>query len=157
MRKSVIDPVARSPRPHLQEKWLDLKKIAKAQVTSEDPNFPIEYALSANKGVGWRAAKPGDQIIRLVLDNPTPVRRIRLEFSEAEFERTQQFTLRWSEAGGPLKEIARQQWNFSPQGSTSEIEDYAVDIENVSVLELNLRPDLTRQTIFATLDAWRVA
>jgi hypothetical protein len=31
------------------------------EVTSEDPNFPIESALAASQGPGWRAAEPGEQ------------------------------------------------------------------------------------------------
>jgi hypothetical protein len=154
MRKTVID--AASP-PHSQEKWLDLQKIARVEVTSEDPNFPIESALSAGEGPGWRAADPGEQIIRIVLDNPRPLSRIRLEFSETDIERTQEFALRWSQTGGPFREIARQQWNFSPQGSTSEIEEYQINLDGASVLELRLKPDLTPSRAFATLAAWRVA
>jgi hypothetical protein len=154
MRKTVID--AASPR-YSQEKWLDLQKIARVEVTSEDANFPIESALSAGEGPGWRAADPGEQIIRIVLDSPRPLSRIRLEFSETDVERTQEFALRWSQASGPFREIARQQWNFSPQGSTSEVEDYQIDLDGASVLELRLKPDLTPSRAFATLAAWRVA
>jgi uncharacterized protein (DUF736 family) len=98
MRKKLInsDPM----RLHSQEEWLDLEEIARVEVTSEDPNFPIEAALAAGEGSGWRAAKKGKQIIRIVLDNPRTLRRIRLEFSETEIERTQEFTLRWSDGGG---------------------------------------------------------
>jgi len=156
MRKKLIN--SDTMRPHSQEEWLDLEEIARVEVTSEDPNFPIEAALTAGEGSGWRAAKKGKQIIRIVLDNPTTLRRIRLEFSETEVERTQEFTLRWSdEAAGPFREIVRQQWNFSPQGSTSEVEDYQVQLEKVSALELTLKPDLTPDTAFATLAAWRVS
>ncbi len=156
MRKKLIN--SDTMRPHSQEEWLDLEEIARVEVTSEDPNFPIEAALTAGEGSGWRAAKKGKQIIRIVLDNPTTLRRIRLEFSETEVERTQEFTLRWSdEAAGPFREIVRQQWNFTPQGSTSEVEDYQVQLEKVSALELTLKPDLTPDTAFATLAAWRVS
>ncbi len=156
MRKKLIN--SDTMRPHSQEEWLDLEEIARVEVTSEDPNFPIEAALTAGEGSGWRAAKKGKQIIRIVLDNPTTLRRIRLEFSETEIERTQEFTLRWSdEAAGPFREIVRQQWNFTPQGSTSEVEDYQVQLEKVSALELTLKPDLTPDTAFATLAAWRVS
>ena len=96
-------------------------------------------------------------MIRLVLDNPRALCRIRLEFSETENSRTQEFTLRWSRAGGPLTEIVRQQWSFSPQGSTSEVEDYQVNLDSVSILELALKPDLTPENAFATLAAWRVS
>jgi len=155
MRKTVIDTTSRPP--HSQEKWLDLQKIARVEVTSEDPNFPIESALSAGAGAGWRAANPGEQIIRIVLDNPRPLRRIRLEFSETDIERTQEFALRWSQGGGPFRELVRQQWDFSPQGSTSEVEDYQINLDGASALELSLRPDLTPSSTLATLAAWRVA
>jgi len=157
MRKTVINPDTINQRPPSQEEWLDLEEIATVEVTSEDPNFPIEAALIARKGPGWRAAEPGKQIIRIVLDNPRPLRRIRLEFSETDVERIQEFTLRWSQTGGPFRELVRQQWNFSPQGSTSEVEDYRVQLEKVSVLELTLKPDLTPDTAYATLAAWRVS
>ena len=56
---------------------------------------------------------------------------------------------------GP-REIARQQWNFSPEGSVTEIEEYAVDLNGVSVLELAIRPDLGRGEAAATLASWRM-
>ena len=156
MRKKLIN--SDTMRPHAQEEWLDLEEIARVEVTSEDPNFPIEAALAAAEGSGWRAAEKGKQIIRIVLDNPRTLRRIRLEFSETVIERTQEFTLQWSnEATGPFREIVRQQWNFSPQGSTSEIEDYHVNLESVSILELTLKPDLTPENAVATLVAWRLS
>ena len=35
-------------------------------------------------------------------------------FEEDEMMRTQEFVMRWSsDPGGPFREIARQQWNFS--------------------------------------------
>jgi len=105
------------------------EEVARVEVTSDDPNFPIEVALTTGEGSGWRAAEKDEQIIRIVFDNQRTQRRIRLEFSETEIERTQEFTLRWSsEAAGPFREIVRQQWNFSPQGSTSEVEDYQVQL-----------------------------
>ena len=78
--------------------------------------------------------------------------RIQLRFEEAESERRQEFTIRWSSAaGGPEKEIVRQQWNFSPAGSTTEIEDYAIDLDGVSVLELAIQPDVGGREAVATL------
>jgi hypothetical protein len=130
---------------------------AKVEVTSEDPHFPIESALASGKGPGWRAADKGKQIIRIIFDEPRSLRRIRLEFAETEIERTQEFTLRWSaEPGGPFRDIVRRQWSFSPHGSTSEVEDYQVDLDSVHVLELALKPDLTPGKALATLAKWRV-
>ena len=157
MRKTIIEPETINPRQSAEDEWLDLEKVATVEITSEDPKFPIESALATRESPGWRAAERGQQLIRLVLDNPRALRRIRLEFSETENSRTQEFTLRWSRAGGPLTEIVRQQWSFSPQGSTTEVEDYQVNLDGVSILELALKPDLTPENAFATLAAWRVS
>jgi uncharacterized protein (DUF736 family) len=158
MRKKVINSDTINPRPHSQQEWLDLEEVARVEVTSEDPNFPVEAALGIGEGSGWRATEKGKQLIRIVLDNPRTLRRIRLEFSETEIDRTQEFTLRWSdEAAGPFREIVRQQWNFSPPGSTSEVEGDQVQLKNLSVLELILKPDLTLNNAFATLAQCRVA
>ena len=155
MRKTVIDPATVRSELRPEQEWLDLEEMAKVEVTSEDPSFPLESALVSGKGPGWRAAQRGKQIIRIIFDKPTRLRRIRLEFSETEIARTQEFTLQWSaESGGPFREIVRQQWSFSPEGSTSEIEDYQVNLDSVSVLELGLKPDLTPANAFATLASW---
>ncbi len=104
MRKSVLE---RHPRATSQRegKWLEVERLATVQVTSEDPAFPIESVFSNNGG--WRAAENGQQVIRLVVDEPQQLRRIWLRFSEAEIARTQQFALRWSGAGGQA-EIVRE-------------------------------------------------
>lgn len=158
MRKRVIDPAGVRPKASSEQEWLDLEQLARVEVTSEDPDFPVESALSLGaEGPGWRAAQAGKQIIRILLDTRRPIHRIRLEFSEPSIERTQEFTLRWSaEPGGPLQEIVRQQWNFNPHGSTSEVEDYLVELDSVSVLELALNPDISRDNTIATLARWRV-
>jgi hypothetical protein len=128
------------------------------EVTSEDASSPIEYALGSQRGSGWRASQGGEQQIRIIFDKPVSLHRIELRFHEAECERTQEFVLRWSSAsGGPVTEIVRQQWNFSPAGSTTEIEHYAVDFDAVSVLELAIWPDLRRQEAVATLASLRVS
>jgi hypothetical protein len=138
--------------------WMDLGQIATVEVTSEDPGFPIESVFTGVGGPGWRAAEKGEQQIRLVFDQPLVVRRIQLHFIEPTYERQQQFTLRWLAAnGGQPREIIRQQWNFNPAGSTTEREDYEVNLEGVSALELAIKPDVSRNEAFASLAAWRVA
>jgi hypothetical protein len=157
MRKTITKSETINPRQDNEQGWLDLEKLAAVEVTSEDPNFPIESALTTREGPGWRAAQRGSQVIRLIFDVPIAIHRIRLEFSDDENSRTQEFTLRWCRAGGPMTEIVRQQWTFSPNGSTREVEDYHVDSNDVSILELALKPDLTPENAFATLTAWRVS
>ena len=137
---------------------MDLEQIAIVEVTSEDPNFPIESVFNANGGPGWRASQKGEQQIRLIFDQALAVHRIQLHFLEPTRDRLQKFTVRWSAVdGGPPKEIVRQQWNFSPGNSACELEDYEVNLDGVSALELVIRPDLTHNDALATLAAWRVA
>jgi hypothetical protein len=152
MRKSIIDAPGTRLEPHAEQEWLDLERVARVEVTSEDPNFPVESALVSGTGPGWRAARKGEQIIRIIFDEPRAVRRIRLEFSETAIGRSQEFTLRWSaEPSGPFREIVRQQWSFSPNGSTSEVEDYQANLDRVSILELAIKPDLTPDNAVASL------
>jgi hypothetical protein len=158
MRKKIVSPTPSQPS-RSEEEWLKLDEIASAEVTSEDPNFPIDSALTmAGESRGWRAAEAGKQTIRIIFDQPQAIRRIRLEFSETECERTQEFTLKWSgETAGPFREIVRQQWNFSPGGSSTEAEDYQVRLPNVAVLELTIRPELDQGKGIATLARWSIA
>jgi len=156
MRKRIVG-LQSSQEPKSPEKWVDLQEVATVEVTSEDPEFPIESVFSAN-GPGWRARDKGEQQIRIIFDHPVLVRRIHLKFVETEVERTQEFALKWSGAeGGPTKEIVRQQWNFSPAGSTFEVEDYDVSLDGASTLELIIRPDLSLEDALATLAEWRIA
>ena len=80
--------------------------------------------------------------MRLLFDQPQRIRRIQLKFHEDEFERTQQFVLRWS-SNGSYREIVRQQYNFSPPTTTSEFEDYHLDLVDLTALELNIIPDIS--------------
>ena len=157
VRKRIVGLQAAEPHRESDHGWLGLEQIATVEVTSEDPNFPIESVFHSKDGQGWRASEKGDQQIRIIFDKPVSLRRIQLRFHEADIERTQEFVIRWSPAsGGAPKEIVRQQWNFSPTGSTAEIEDYTVDLLAVSVLEFAIRPDLKERGPVATLASCRL-
>ena len=57
--------------------------------------------------------------------------------------RTQEFTLRCSSNDETShREIVRQQYNFSPPDTTTERQDYSVDLDSVTNLEL-LIPDIS--------------
>jgi hypothetical protein len=159
MRKRIIGQADRAQKPRSEARWLDLERIAEVEVTSEDPSFPIESALALEAdGQGWRAAEPGEQLVRIVFDAPTAVHRISLEFVETQMARTQEFVLRWAaKRNEPCREIVRQQWTFSPYGSTREIEDYQVNLVNLSVLELAIKPEISGGNVLASLAMWRVA
>jgi hypothetical protein len=122
------------------EQWLDIEEIAVAEISSEDPKFPIDNALKKSGTAGWRAGGTGPQRIRLLFDEPQTIRRIQLHFVERESERSQEFWL-LALVGDELREVARQQWNFSPHGATEELEDYRVELDGVKALDLRIDPD----------------
>ncbi len=157
MRKRVLGAAPPPSDAADGREWLDLQERAEVEVTSEADGYPVESVFGFGAGPGWRAASPGKQRIRLVFDPPQSIQRMRLQFNEPEVSRTQEFTVRWS--GGPnepVKEFVRQQWNFSPDGSTSESEDYVVDLKAVSILELTIDPDRGAGEAFASLADWRL-
>jgi hypothetical protein len=152
--------VTRTPAtlPAQGEDWLDLEHAATVEVTSEDKDFPIESSLSIERGQGWRAGEPGTQTIRLIFDTPHELRRISLVFEEDEIMRTQEFVLRSSSnICGPFREIVRQQWNFSAPTSTREIEEYRVELSDVTVIELTIVPNISGGAARASLKSMRFA
>jgi hypothetical protein len=138
--------------------WLDLEPLARVEVTSEDVGHPIESALIPGRGAGWCAAQAGEQIIRILFDEPLKIKRIRLVFHEDEHERTQEFVLRWLPDGGQsYREIVRQQYNFSKPSTLSEVEEYDLELDGVKALELWIMPDISRGSARASLAQLRLA
>ncbi len=151
MRKRIITHTTQSDMSP-EEEWLDLENLAQVEFSSEDASHPIESALKPGAGAGWRALKPGRQIVRLLFDKPLRIRRIHLAFDEDERRRTQEFLLRWSsDSGGSYREIVRQQYNFSPPDNTREIEDYEVDLVGLTVLEISISPDISGEGARASI------
>ncbi len=139
--------------------WLNLEELVEVELTSEDPDYPIEAALLHNISQGWRASVPGQQTIRVLFMQPQHIRQIQLCFDESNAERTQEYVLRWSQeiGGGALSEITRQQWNFCPEGSTTELEDHRVDLPGAALIELTITPDISGRINFASLSKLRIA
>jgi hypothetical protein len=137
--------------------WLDLERLARVEVSSEDPAHPVEEALRMGRPAGWRAGASGPQTLRLCFDEPQLLQCIRVHFEETQHERRQEFALRWSADGASFREIVRQQWNFSPSGSTREAENYVVALAGVSVLELQIVPDTRGGDARASLAELRIA
>ena len=157
MRKRLITPTPESIRAH-GPGWLDIERAAVVEVTSEDKDFPVEAAFVSGDSRGWRAAVQGSQTIRLVFDEPQKLSCISVVFEETEAQRTQEFVLRWSPDGGSsLKEIVRQQWNFTPPQSIREAEDYRVDLSNVTLLELVIKPNIAGGAARASLKNLRLS
>ena len=157
MRERIINQGAEGASA-ADKNWLDLEGLAQAEVSSEDAAHPIESALIPNTGSGWRAAQPGKQTVRLLFDKPQKIRSIRLVFQENEQERTHEFVLRWSpDSGQSYREIARQQYNFSPPGTTRELEDYTVELHGLTTLELIIVPDIRGGSSHASVAQLRLA
>lgn len=154
MKKRIV-PIAQATES--AGDWLDLHEIAEVEISSENPEHPIESALDSTQKAGWRAGTPGRQVIRLLFSPPQRVTRIQLHFEEKSVARTQEYALRWSpERDQPCREIVRQQWNFSPNGATVEIEDHYVDLPSVAILELTIDPGLDGQATFASLQSIKI-
>ena len=145
--------IATTPDSHPQ--WLNLQDV-EVELTSEDPNWPIEGALLPDRSHGWRASGPGPQTIRLTWREPVRLSRVRLIFEEEAQSRTQEFVLRAFTVGGG-REIVRQQFTFSPPTTAVEREDYAASLEGVTGLELSIIPAIDGSDAVAALKEWRAA
>jgi hypothetical protein len=156
MEKKILttDPAGTAAAPAAE--WLQPEDISVLAVTSEDPAHPVENIF--HDGAQWRAAEPGRQRIEITFPVPRALRRIQLEFVETEHPRTQEFVLRWSPGpSSEFRDLVRQQWNFSPGGSTREIEDFRVELAQVARLEIAITPDVASAEAFASLDRLRLA
>lgn len=158
LHKTIISD--NTSRTSESDTWLDIEALAAVEITSEDNSFPIENALRREKPTGWRAATVGPQVIRLQFNAPQTIRRIRVHIVEKLAERSQEFLLK-ALANGEWREIARQQWNFSPNGTTEEIEDYRVELNEVTAVELRIDPDRSHEPAMsqhvATIESLQVA
>ena len=124
---------------------IDVAAVATVLVTSEDPDHPVDHAFDDRRGPGgsrWVAGEPGEQTVILAFDAPQTIRRVVLEVEEHEVARTQEVQLAVSVDGGQTyRELVRQEYNFSPPGTTFEREDWAVTAEGVTHLRLWIKPD----------------
>lgn len=157
MRKRAIGPVSVA-NSTVRSRWIEIDKDARVEVTSEDAAYPIESPLRVDGRAAWRAAEPGAQTIRIIFDAPRRIYRLWLVFEEREIARTQEFVLRWSPDGGQTyHDIVRQQFTFAPPGTTREVEDYAVQLEGVTAVELAIVPEIAGGAPRASLSEWLLA
>lgn len=157
MRKRIInDSVLNKKGTSEVQKWLNIEDLVEVEISSEDVNYPIEAALLSGSISGWRAVESGEQTIRLVFNQPQNIHKIMLKFEEPTIERTQEYVLQWENESGELHEVVRQQWNFSPNGATTQVENYNVDLSEVKVLELKINPNISGVNTVATLQALRI-
>jgi hypothetical protein len=143
LRKQIIRPSTTTPAPTPGE--IDIAAVATVLVTSEAPEHPVDFAFDHHRGPGgnrWIAGEPGEQTLILAFDTPQAIRRVALEVEEPEVARTQELQLAVSTDGGrTYRELLRQEYTFSPSGTTFEREDWAVNAQGVTHLRLRIRPD----------------
>jgi F5/8 type C domain len=133
----------------------DIAAVATVLVSSEDPRHPIDYAFDGQRGPGasrWIAAQSGEQTLMLAFDTPQTIRRILVEVEEPSISRTQEMAVSISQDGGQTyRELVRQEYNFSPPGTTLEHEEWSIDAHAISHLQLRIKPDKGGRAGHATL------
>jgi len=157
MRKRIINQGAYAVQQAKQD-WINIARLAQVEITSEDSAYPIELALTSGDSAGWRAAQPGKQTIRIIFDEPQRFNHIHLQFDEDTQTRTHEFVILWSSVGErSYHETLRQQFTFSPPGTTREVEDYVVNLTGVKVLEIQIVPDINNGNALASLTNLQIA
>lgn len=156
MRKRIITQGASHSSTGNRANWLNVEHFARVEISSEDAAYPIESAFRPNMETGWRAAESGEQVIRLLFDEPLRIEHIRIAFHESEIPRIQEFVLSWSPDEHYFREIVRQQYTFSPPHTSREVEDFQVDLTGVTALELKIVPDISGGSARASLSELRL-
>jgi len=154
LRKQIINVPRTIPAPSVGR--TDVAAVATVLVTSEDTDHPVDHAFDSHAGPGgthWVAGEPGEQqVLILAFDVPQAIRRVVLEVEEVEVSRTQEIQLAVSGDGGlTYRELVRQEYNFSPPGTTFEREDWAVVAEGVTHPRLQIRPEKGGKPCRATI------
>jgi hypothetical protein len=153
LRKQIIRPSTATPA--LMPGEIDIAAVATVLVTSEAPEHPVDFAFDHHRGPGgnrWIAGEPGEQTLILAFDAPQAIRRVALEVEEPEVARTQELQLAVSTDGGrTYREVLRQEYNFSPPGTSFEREDWTLDAVGVTHLRLRIRPDKGSKPCRATI------
>ena len=133
----------------------DIAAMATVLMTSEAAAHPIDNLFDSRRGPGasrWLAEGPGRQTIVLAFDGPQTIRGIGLEVEELEASRTQELQLSVSRDGGQTyQELLRQEYTFSPPGTTFEREDWSITADGVTHLRLVITPDKGGNPCRATL------
>lgn len=158
-RKEILNKEnARSIRPR-EEK--DIAALATVFVSSEDSDHPIEHAFDGAEGPGasrWIAGAPGEQTVIVAFDAPQAIRKVRLEVEERDTSRTQELDLSVSDDGGQTyRHVLRQEYNFSPTGTTMEREEWPLSADAITHVRLRIKPDKGDRPCRATLTTFALS
>ncbi len=150
MRKHILQSQALP-----DEREIPVASIGTVFVTSEEADHPIDHAFDAQRGPGgtrWVAEKAGEQTVIIAFDTPQSIGHVSLEVEEHEMSRTQELQLSVSGDGGKTyREVRRQEFNFSPSGTTFEREGWDLSEANVTHVRLWIKPDKGGKPCRATL------
>lgn len=134
---------------------LDIPPIATVIITSEEADHPIEHVFDGQRGPGasrWRAAVPGEQCLIINFDTPQTLHQLVLDIEEPDVSRTQELLLSVSSDGGrTYHDVIRQEYNFSPPGTTYERETWTLNADRVTHLAIRITPDKGGHAGMATL------
>jgi hypothetical protein len=145
MLRKLIVPAPADPGARSEAGGMCIPELATVLVTSEAAEHPVDCLFDGHDGPGgtrWVAAEDGEQVLILAFDKPQTIQEVGLETEELQASRTQVLTLSLSQDGGrTYREILRQEFNFSPPGTTFERERWIVSAPMVSHLRVTIRPD----------------
>jgi hypothetical protein len=157
LRKYILQ---RPAEAELQHDEIPVVSIATVLVTSETAEYPIENIFDSHRGPGgtrWIAEAAGEQTLILAFDTPQSIRKVRLEVEEPAIPRTQELQLSLSQDGGQTyREVLRQEYNFSPPGTSFQREEWTVPAQNVTHLRLWIKPDKGGKPCRATLTSFAI-
>lgn len=151
MRKHLLGHLSKSA----PKEEIPIASLATVFVSSEETDHPIEYAFDEHRGPGatrWIAGENGEQLVILAFDSPQPVGHVAVEFEEPDVYRTQEIQVAVSNDGGvTYREVCRQEFNFSPDSTTFEREEWKIPREGITHLRLWIKPDKGGKACRATL------
>ncbi len=149
------------PTPSRPSGEKDVAALATVWVTSEASGHPIDHVFDDRRGPGgtrWIAADPGEQTLILAFDAPQVIQHISLEVEELDVNRTQQLHLALSRDGGQTyRDVVWQEYNFAPPGTTFEREQWSVNAEGITHVQLVIRPDKSGRPYRATLTTFALS
>src|SRR5215510_2620679 len=157
LRKHILDnPPAGAVKPGA----LDIPTLATVLVTSEDPEHPVDHVFDGSGGPGatrWIAGSEGEQTLVLAFDAPQTIRAVGIELEELTGMRTNVLTVSLSDDGArTYRERIRQEFTFSPPGTTFEREEWAMPAVGITHLRVVIRPDKGDAVHRATLTSLTV-
>lgn len=138
------------PGEGADDRWLDLEALANVTITAGGERV-------ARSPHGWSADCPGEQMIEIRFRHSTSVSRLRVVSWEVDQSRTQEMTI-WAclRRGEGHREVLHQRFTFRP-GATAQVEEYALQLTDVSALHVRIVPCIDGRRAVARVSELRVA